>query len=124
LRAVVRKNTSKIDAFVLKGENIEDVDSFTYLGSVVAKDGGTAQDVSQRIRKANGGFVQRYPVWKNSKVSTKTKLCIFRSNVKSVLLYGSETWKEMKTTTSKLQTSVNALVTKNHEHPLAGSDFI
>jgi len=45
--------------------------------------------------------------WKNSRVSTRTKLRIFCSNVKSVLLYGSETWKEMKTNTSKLQTFVN-----------------
>jgi len=35
------------------------------------------------------------------------KLRISRSNVKSVLLYGSETWKEMKTNTSKLQTFIN-----------------
>ena len=87
----LRVNTSKTDPFTLRGESIEDVDSFIYLGSIVAKDGGVAQDVSQRIRKANGAFVQLYPVWKNSRISTRTKLRIFRSNVKSVLLYGSET---------------------------------
>jgi hypothetical protein len=103
----MRVNTRKEDPFTLRGESIEDVDSFTYLGSMVAKDRGAVQDVSQRIRKANGAFVQLYPVWKNSRISTRTKLCIFRSNVKSVLLHGSETWKVMKTTTSKLQTFVN-----------------
>ena len=36
---------------------IENVDSFTYLGSMVTKDGGAVQDVSQRIRKANSAFV-------------------------------------------------------------------
>jgi hypothetical protein len=30
--------------------------------------------VSQRIQKANGAFLQLYPVWKNSKISTGTKL--------------------------------------------------
>jgi hypothetical protein len=103
----MRVNTRKEDQFTLRGESIEDVDSFTYLGSMVTKDGGAVQDVSQRIRKANGAFVQLYPVWKNSRISTRTKLRIFRSNVKSVLLYGSETWKVMNTTTSKLQTFVN-----------------
>jgi hypothetical protein len=102
----LRVNTSKTDPFTLRGESIEDVDSLIYLGSIVAKYGGVVQDVSQRIRKANGAFVQLYPVWKNSKISTRTKLRIFRSNVKSVL-YGSETWKVIKTTTSKLQTFVN-----------------
>jgi len=74
---------------------------------MVAKDGGTAQDVSQRIRKANDAFVHLYPVWKNSRISTRTKLRMFLSNVKSVLSYGSETWKEIKTATPKLQTFLN-----------------
>jgi hypothetical protein len=39
-------------------ESIEDVESFVYLGSKVTKDGGTTQDVAQRIQKANGAFVQ------------------------------------------------------------------
>jgi hypothetical protein len=87
-------------------ENI-DVENFVYLGSKVTKDGGTAQDVVQRIQKANGAFVQLYPVWRNNKISTRTKLRIFGSNVKAVLLYGSETWKVAKHTTSKLQVFVN-----------------
>jgi hypothetical protein len=104
----LRVNTSKTDPFTLWGESIEDVDSFIYLGSTVAKDGGVVQDVSQRIWRANGAFVlQLYPVWKNSRISTRTKLRIFHSNVKSVPLYGSETWRVIKTTTSKLQTFVN-----------------
>jgi hypothetical protein len=103
----LRVNTSKTDPFILRGKSIEDVDSFIYLGSMVAKDEGVAQDVSQRIRKANGAFVQLYPVRKNSRISTRTKLHFFRINDKLVLLYGSETWKVIKTTTSKLQTFVN-----------------
>ena len=47
------------------------------------------------------------PVWRNNKISIRTKLRIFRSNVKAVLLYGSETWKVAKHTTSKLQVFVN-----------------
>jgi hypothetical protein len=43
----MRVNTSKTDPFPLRGESIEDVDSFTYLGSMVAKDEGAMQDVSQ-----------------------------------------------------------------------------
>ena len=97
-KKALRINTSKTDPFTLKDGSIEDVDSFTYLGSVVAKDGGAVQDVSQR--KANGAFVQLHPVSKNSRISIRTILRIFRSNIKSVLLYGSETWKEMKTITS------------------------
>ena len=91
---------------MLGDESIEDVESFVYLGSKVTKDGGTAQDVAQRIQKANGAFVQLWRVWRNNKISTRTKFHIFRSNVKAVLLYGSETWKVTKIT-SKLQVLVN-----------------
>ena len=38
---------------------------------------------------------------------TNTKLRIFQSNVKSVLFYGSETWRTSKETTRKLQNFIN-----------------
>ena len=116
-------NTSKTDPFTLRDESIEDVDSFTYLGSVAATDGGAVQDFSQRIRQANGAFVQLYPVWKNSRISIRSKLRIFSSNVKSVLLFGSETGKEIKTNISNPQTFVNRCLRRILEHPLPGSDF-
>ena len=46
-------------------------------------------------------------MWKNSIISIRTKLHIFCSKVKSVLLYGSDIWEEVKTTTSKMQTFIN-----------------
>jgi hypothetical protein len=58
----LRVNTSKVEPFMFGGESIEDVDSFVYLGSKVTKNGGTAQDVAQQIQKANGAFVQLYPL--------------------------------------------------------------
>jgi hypothetical protein len=70
------------------GKDMEQVESFLYLGSMVTKHGGAKEDVRNRIRKANGAFVQFYPVWKNRNISGKTKLTLFNSNVKSVLLYG------------------------------------
>jgi len=35
------------DPFTLRGKRIEDVESLTYLRSVVAKDGGATQDVAR-----------------------------------------------------------------------------
>ena len=40
-------------------------------------------------------------------ISLKTKLRIFETNVKSVLLYGSETWKQTKKNENDLQVFVN-----------------
>ena len=47
-------------------------------------------------------------MWKARKISLKTKIRIFNSNVKSVLLYGSESWTSTKTNCKKLQTFISA----------------
>jgi hypothetical protein len=46
------------------GKEIEQVDSFTYLASIVTSDGGSEAGVRMRIRKANGAFIQLYPIRK------------------------------------------------------------
>lgn len=101
---------SKIDPdrrFQINGEEIETVTEFQYLGSIVTEDGGAGTDVKSRIKKANFAFIQLYAIWKARDISTKTKLRIFRSNVKAVLLYGCETWKVTTQITRSLQVFVN-----------------
>ena len=46
-------------------------------------------------------------IWASKKISQATKIRLFNSNVKSILLYGSETWRTTATMTHKLQTFVN-----------------
>nr|KAG5693557.1 hypothetical protein BaRGS_011682 [Batillaria attramentaria] len=46
-------------------------------------------------------------IWASKVVSIRTKLRIFNSNVKSVLLYGCETWRTTKTMQQKIQTFLN-----------------
>ena len=53
---------------------IEQVGSFTYLGSVVIKKGVSLEDVKNRIKKANGVFVQLYPIWKNETIFRRTRI--------------------------------------------------
>nr|KAG5704999.1 hypothetical protein BaRGS_022841 [Batillaria attramentaria] len=80
---------------------------FVYLGSVVNGQGGTDRDVTARIGKARAAMVMLKNVWASKVVSIRTKLRIFNSNVKSVLLYGCETWRTTKTMQQKIQTFLN-----------------
>ena len=89
----MRVNISNTQKFRLREAEIEEVGSFVKLGSVVSESGGTAEEVASRIKKANGVFVQLYPVWRNLNISKEVKIRIFSTNVKSVLLYACETWK-------------------------------
>jgi hypothetical protein len=60
-----------------------------------------------RIRKANGAFIQLYPIWKNKIISKKTEIRIFNTDVKSVLLYACETWKVAQQISRRMQVFVN-----------------
>jgi Reverse transcriptase (RNA-dependent DNA polymerase)/Domain of unknown function (DUF6451) len=86
---------------------IDEVDEFTYLGSVMSKDGGADADVNARIRKAGQTFGMLFNIWRSPQLSQNLKIKIFKSNVLSVLLYGCETWKVTRRITARLQVFVN-----------------
>ena len=104
---LMKMNTPNTDPVILSGERLEEVDSFTYLGSIINIQGGTDADVKSRIGKARTAFVMLRNIWNSTKLQTRTKLRFFNSNVKAVLLYGSETWRTTKATTKRIQTFIN-----------------
>ena len=104
---VMRINTEHGEPLMLSGCSIKDTDRFTYLGSVVTVDGGAVEDVGNRINKARLAFNALRPIWRTKALSMHSKIRIFNSNVKAVLLYGSETWRVTTSITRKLQVFVN-----------------
>ena len=98
-------NNKQADPLQLHKENINEVEKFVYLGSVVNKDGGTEEEC--RFNKARYAFNTLRQIWRSTALSVRNKIRIFNTNVKSVLLYGSETWRVTKTSTQKLQTFTN-----------------
>ena len=56
-----------------------------------------------RIGKARQAFTSLKPIWSSKKISLKTKLKLYNSNVKTVLLYGSESWKTTHEIVRKLR---------------------
>ncbi len=100
-------NTTNSSSIKLSSGEIEEVTSFLYLGSVVDTSGGTEQDIRSRIGKARTAFNILKKVWNSRTITTNTKIRIFNSNVKSVLLYGAETWKVTAECCRKVQTFIN-----------------
>jgi hypothetical protein len=70
----MRVNTSNTQKFSLENTEIVEVESFVYLESVVSKTEATAEDVSSRIKKANGVLVQLYLIWRNHNISKRDKI--------------------------------------------------
>ena len=94
-------NTGNINCF---GEVLEQLSAFTYLGSLMTTPGSAEEDVEARRRKAEVAFSILRPTWKSKFISLWTKIRIFNSNLKSVLLHGSETWRLTKKIITQLQT--------------------
>ena len=101
---IMKMNTNNSEPVIINNQHIEEVDEFTYLGSKVSTDGDSGKDVQARLAKANQAFGSLNAVWKSKQLRVKTKIRIFKSNVLSVLLYGSECWKMTKETCKKLDT--------------------
>ena len=62
---------------------------------------------SKTIGKARTAFSILGPIWKSNLYSLKTKIKIFNSKVKSVLLYGSECWRMIQSDLKKIQSFYN-----------------
>ncbi|KAK3515953.1 hypothetical protein QTP86_004679, partial [Hemibagrus guttatus] len=104
---VLRKNVTSNTPIAIDGTPLEDVQEFVYLGSKVTTDGDCNKDINTRVSKANQAFAMLKPIWRTTSLSIHTKIKIFRSNVISVLLYGSECWKTTTAIEQKLEVFQN-----------------
>ncbi|VDP43539.1 unnamed protein product [Schistosoma margrebowiei] len=81
---VFKYNTENSNPITLDGETLEDVESFTYLGSIIDEQGGSDADVRAMIGKARAAFLQLKNIWNSKQLSTNIKVRIFNTNIKTV----------------------------------------
>ena len=93
----MRINTRNNDSITINDEALEDVETFVYLGATVGKCGGGTIDIKNRLGKARGAFAKLKNIWKSRRISRRTKIRLFKTLVKPVLMYGCETWKMTRT---------------------------
>lgn len=87
-----RLNTTNNEKVQVEDRDIDDLESFVYLGGVhVSSSGGTEDDIKARFGKARAAYIKLKKIWKKSQFTTKNKIKILKSNVISVLLYGCKT---------------------------------
>jgi hypothetical protein len=91
----MKVNPSTDLALTVNCREVEPVKFLTYLGSIITIDGGALEDFHSRIKKANGAFMQLYPVWRNKNILVRTKIRLVNTDVTSVLLYGVKHGKQL-----------------------------
>ena len=75
------------------GTNLNAVDHFTYLGSVISNDATVSKDLDNRLSKASsslGRLSKR--VWQSHSLRLSTKIEAYTAVAVPTLLYGAETW--------------------------------
>ncbi|VDO60405.1 unnamed protein product [Schistosoma curassoni] len=69
-------------------------------------------DVKARIGKARAAYLQLKNIWNSKQSSTNTKVRIFNTNIKTVLMYGAETWRTTKAIIQNIQVFINSFLHK------------
>lgn len=103
----LRLNAGNIRPLVINNTNIEDVTTFNYLGSTLTTSGGAEEDINNRIKLARMAFAKLWAIWRSPQITKGTKTRIYEACVKSILLYGSETWLLKNSSTNRLQVFEN-----------------
>jgi len=74
-----------------KGEKVEEVSSFVYLGTLITNDGRKRGDVDRRIALGKNAMASMKSIWKSS-ISNRIKLSLIKSLIWPVMMYGSDLW--------------------------------
>jgi len=89
---ISKKNITPKCSLNIKGEEIKNVEKFTYLGSLITSDGRSVTEIKKRIGMAKEVFNKMSAVFKNRQLKVKTKVRVLECYVWSVLLYGCDAW--------------------------------
>ena len=86
-------STAALPNIVIDGKPLNNVESFTYLGSSLCSTNSLDKEISNRIAKASASFGRlRKRVWNVRGLKKETKCSVYRAAVLSALLYGCESW--------------------------------
>ena len=98
---IMNMNLENAPDCVVEGNTIRQVDKFKYLGTYLAKDGSLTSEFEERLKKANQAMGMLKNVWNNNNFSIHTKIKIYKVMVRTILIYGHESWYSTVTTDSK-----------------------
>ena len=75
-----------------ESEVVEEVESFCYLGSIVDREGGVERAVRARVATAWTKWREISGLLANKRIPLKNRAYIYSACIRSVLLYGAESW--------------------------------
>jgi hypothetical protein len=80
------------EAFEIGDHRFERIDSFRHLGAVVTMKNDVSTEIQARIAPGNGCYFALQRILKSKSYSQKTKLAIYKTIIRPIVTYASETW--------------------------------
>lgn len=87
----------------IRGEIVQKVDRYTYLGTVITENNDCKQEIKSRIGKARSTFDNMRKILCSNDLSLQLKVRMLRCYVFSVLLYGMEAWTLKKDISNRIE---------------------
>ena len=89
---------------LVKGQRLQAIDKFTYLGSTLSRRTNIDDEIKNRIAKASSAFGRlRKKVWERRGISQSTRVKVYKAVVLTTLLYGCEAWTVNRSHEKQLQ---------------------
>ena len=87
------QDTMELPAITIDDYELDVVEQFIYLGSIITDNLSLDAGIDKRIGKAVTTLARlTLRLWTNPKLTLKTKMVVYSACVVSTLMYGSETW--------------------------------
>ncbi|VDP24528.1 unnamed protein product [Schistosoma mattheei] len=109
---ILRHNTACTNPVTIDGEDLGDVKTFTYLGSITDEHGGSDADVKARISKARAAYLQVKNIWNSKQLSVNQHQGQNFQYKCQDSIYGAEIWRTNKAIIQKIQVFINSCLRK------------
>ena len=81
-----------ITSWQIDGETVETVSDFIFLGSRITADGDSSHEIKRRLLLGRKVMTNLDTIFKSRDIPLPTKVCLVKSMVFPVVMYGCESW--------------------------------
>ena len=81
-----------ITSWQIDGETVETVRHFLFLGSKITADGDCSHEIKRQLLLGRKAMTNLDSIFKSRDITLQTKVCLVKSMVFPVVMYGCENW--------------------------------
>jgi hypothetical protein len=88
--------TGTLNEFILDGTEMEIINCYTFLGTIITRDGYDYKDIDRRLSIVRMAMTKLEKIMKDWDVIKATKIAIAETIIFPAVTYGSESWTVQK----------------------------